>query len=82
MRSLVPVALFTSAENRKVSLNIGDLRWFCLLFSAYVLLLVFHRELPLICLLLHESAPFSRNFCEVSNSFACVDQLQSEQIFH
>ena len=34
MRSLVPVALFTSAENRKVSLNIGDLRWFCLLFSA------------------------------------------------
>ena len=47
-----------------------------------VLLLVFHRELPLICLLLHESTPFSRNFCEVSNSFARVDQLQSEQIFH
>ena len=47
-----------------------------------VLLLVFHRELHLICLLLHESAPFSRNFCEVSNLFARVDQLQSEQIFH
>ena len=35
-----------------------------------------------ICLLLHELAPFSCNFCEVSNSLARVDQLQSEQIFH
>ena len=49
---------------------------------ANVLLLVTLQELPFICLLLHESAPFSRNFCEVSNSLARVDQLQSEQIFH
>ena len=34
MRSLVPAALFTSAEKTQVSLNIGNLRWFCLLFSA------------------------------------------------
>ena len=34
MRSVVPVALFTSAEKTQKSLNIGDLRWFCLLFSA------------------------------------------------
>ena len=30
MRSLVPVA----RKRHKVSLNIGSLRWFCLLFSA------------------------------------------------
>ena len=50
-------------KRRKVSLNLDNLRWFYLLFSTNnVLLLVFHRELSFICLLLHQSAPFSRNF--------------------
>ena len=74
MCSLVPVALFTSAEKTQSK---SKYRRF-----ANVLLLVLYRELPLICLLLQESAPFPRNFCEVSNSFTRVDQLQSEQIFH
>ena len=34
MRNLVPVALLPARKRRKVSLNIGDLPWFCLLFSA------------------------------------------------
>ena len=52
MRSLVPVSMFTSAERRKVSLK----KAICDVFACFsprmnVLLLVFHRELPLICLL-------------------------------
>ena len=84
MRSVVPVALFTGAEKTQSK---SKYRQFAKVLLAFLrertfCCWVFHRELPLICLLLHESAPFSRNFCEVSNSFARVDQLQSEQIFH
>ena len=51
-------------KRRKVNLNLVVLRWFCLLFSTNerIGVGVFHRELPFIYLLLHKSAPFSRNF--------------------
>ena len=66
-----------SWKRRKVSLNLGDLRWFCLLSSANERIAVGVSWNAAFYLLLHESAPFSRNFV----NFARVDQLQSEQIF-
>ena len=64
MRSLVPVARFISAEKTQSK---SKYRQFCDGFALFsprmnVLLLVFHRELPFICLLLHESVLFFRNF--------------------
>ena len=51
-------------KRHKVSLNLGELWWFCLLFSANKRIAVgilFYQWLPFICLLLHELEPFSRN---------------------
>ena len=85
MRSLVPVALFTSAEKTQSK---SKFRRFVMVLLAYLrertfLLLVFHQELHFILFVVtHESAPFSRKFVKERNSFARVDQLQSEQIFH
>ena len=82
MRSLVPVALFTSAKKTQSK---SKFRRFVMVLLAFLrertlLLLVFHQELHFICLLLHTRAPFSRKF--VKDAFARVDQLLSEQIFH
>ena len=83
IRSLVPAALFPSAEKTQSKSKYRRIAMVLLaILRERTYWLVTHRELPFICLLLHESAPFSRNFCEVSNSLARVDQLQSEQIFH
>ena len=85
MRSLVPVALFTSAEKTQSK---SKFRRFVMVLLAYLrertfLLLVFQQELHFILFVVtHESAPFSRKFVKERNSFARVDQLQSEQIFH
>ena len=70
-------------KRRKVSLNIGDLRWFCLLFSANERFAVgISSRAAFYLFAVAGVGAFSHNFCEVSNSFARVDQLQSEQIFH
>ena len=80
MRSLFPVALFTSVEKTQ---SIGDLRWFCLLFSANerFAIGISSRTAFNLFVVARVGAVFPQ-FCEVSNLFAHVDQLQSEQIFH
>ena len=67
----------------KVSLNIGDLQWFCLRFSANerIAVGISPRAAFYLFVVARVGAVF-RQFCEVSNLFARVDQLQSEQIFH
>ena len=67
----------------KASLNTGSLRWFFLLFSANerIAVGISSRAAFYLFVVARVSAVFPQ-FCEVSNSFARVDQLQSEQIFH
>ena len=77
MRSLVPVALFTSAEKTQSK---SKFRRFVMVLLAYLrertlLLLVFHQELHFLFVVTHESAPLSRKFVKERNSFARVDQL-------
>ena len=83
MRSLVPIALFTSAEKTQSK---SKFRRFVMVLLGFLckrtlLLLVFHQELYFICCYLRVSAVFPQ-FCEGRSSFTRVDQLQSEQIFH
>ena len=70
-------------KRRKVSLNIGSLRWFCLLFSTNerIAVGISSRAAVYLFVVARVGAVFPQ-FCELSNSFAPVDQLQSEQIFH
>ena len=66
-----------------VSLNIGNLRWFCLLFSAnkHIAVGISSRAAFYLFVVARVGTVFPQ-FCEVSNSFARVNQLQSEQICH
>ena len=82
MRSHVPVALFTSAEKMQSK---SKYRRFAMVLLAFLRERTFCCISPRAALYLFVVArvgAFSHNFCEVSNSFARVDQLQSEQIFH
>ena len=83
MRSLVPAALVTARKRCKVSLNLGNLLWFCLLFSANECIAVgiSSRAAFYLFAVAQVSAVFPQ-FCEGRNSFARVYQPQPEQIFH
>ena len=82
------VALFRlrclpARKRSKVSQNIGSLRCRWLLFSANERIAVGISSRAAFYLLVVTRVGFVfPQFCEVSNSFARVDQLQSEQIFH
>ena len=82
------VALFRmhclpARKRRKVSLNIGSLQWFCLLFSANERTAVgISLRAAFYLFVVARVGNIFPQFCEASNSFARVDQLQSEQIFH
>ena len=70
-------------KRRKVSLNIGSLRWFWLLFSLnkHIAVGISSRAAFYLFVVARVGAVFPQ-FCEVSNSLARADQLRSEQIFH
>ena len=82
------VALFRlcslpARKSRKVSLNIGDLRWFCLLFSANERFAVGISSRPAFNLFVVAwvGAVFPQFLWSKQLVRSC-SQLQSEQIFH
>ena len=72
-------------KRRKVRLNLGDLRWFCLLFSMNKRIAGSIPSRAAFCILF---VCCCMNQCRFSailwrmQLILCVDQLQSEQIFH
>ena len=83
MSSLVPVALFTTMEKTQSKSKYRQFAMVCLLFSAneHIAVGISSRAAFYLFVVARVGAVFPQ-FCEVSNSFARVDQLQSEQIFH
>ena len=60
--SMFRLCCLPERKRRKVSLNLGDLRWFCLLSSMNERIAVGVSPRAAFYLLLHLSAPFSCNF--------------------
>ena len=83
MRSLVSVALFTSVEKTQNKSKYRRFAMFLLVFSENERFAVgISSRAAFYLFVVARVGAFSGNFCKVSNSFARVDQLQSEQIFH
>ena len=83
MHSLVPVALFTSAEKTQSK---SKFRRFAIVLLAFLgkgtyCCWYFSRAAFYLFVVARVGAGFPQ-FCEGCISFACVDQLHSEQIFH
>ena len=76
MRSLIPVALFTSAEKAQ---NKSKFRRFVMVLLAFLRERTYCSRADFYLFVVARVFP---QFYEGHSSFARVDQLQAEQIFH